>query len=923
MKKTSSPKSEIKKIEFVDEQLPEQPTNPLQMNPISPSEKINNMRALANSYEEPLNDIAELLSSKVKQPSGSFSPLLLNNSISYPLSFLPSLNSTGQHWASHIYPNLIGAKTEEDYELETRDDLSPSAFPMRIRSFSETPSPKNLMLMNQPYSLEYGKDQFFSKNRDVLKSPNALHSFPSTSLTSAMSEARAQNDKLSLSTSSDLSFSVPNRFFEKFMITVIRINHNIDLNQPYVKVTFGDKVFQTSVAKCSSGDWNESFEFQVSYHYQLFGTCQLDLYETNWLLPDSHRGRAEIRIALLESFPNKFKSYYELYNKKNSTSTISEIARRNNHDPNMGAIQAKIQYRYMKQSDFEDSDFLLDDSSIPISAEPISILGPETEEPNITTPINKKEASPINYEQLQKIEDTNSTTCNSRDPGSKNRRSLLTSECGSYFDQEEEEDDSMFNFVGSYILSKSTRTVLKGVTRVYLAFFQGMELRHVEFFSGILLLENFYSSLEKQRIKNIAMHQEDLALTNFSIVSEAFYLHKYACAVYGWRGLVFFRKIPALGSTQAFSDHAAVKKYLGLEDDHLLGYEFHSNQIFQPTYFIAIDQKTNSIVLSIRGTMSVLDALVDLVCDYLPWRGGLVHSGVLSMAQSLMRHVIPGVMVHAVKHQIKKIFIVGHSLGGAAAYVLTMMFLDHLHEFRLPGPQFDIQCYAYGPPPSVSEGLAKNPRYRAHIHIIINENDWVPHLSYGAMLDFKAMVFAAAEIVNENRGSFLSFERLASTFQSSEAAAETREAQFKALNQARNHHKEVQHLNPKLYLPGKVHHMLCSTSLPEPFSYSKTANTVYKNLEMPHNETSQDSQIKSDSQSPTLLEAQISSPLTQEFLRPPYYYMATVDAEEFIEVRVHGSMLMDHLPTSYDKSFQSCLDLINRLQKDTFEAIVN
>ncbi|KAI0221212.1 hypothetical protein L0F63_003331 [Massospora cicadina] len=678
------------------------------------------------------------------------------------------------------------------------------------------------------------------------------HGSPTISISPTPPETQLFNSN-PLSTSSSLSSSsaAPNPFFEKFKIRIMKVNHNLELNQPYVKVTFGDKVFVTPKSQSASGDWGTEFEFLVSYHYQLFGTCQLDLYASNWLLPDVHQGRAEIRLASLEGFPRRFNSYYELYEKKSSTGTISELARRTKHAQNLGAIQVQIGYRFMQPSDWE-------------------MVG---EEPPTSG------AVPVIGEQLVKIDDQ--VGC------PKKRHSLLSND-PNYLDHE---DDTMFDFVGSYILSKDTRAVLRGVARVYLAFFQGMELRHVEFFSGVLLLEKFYRHQACQE-KRVA----DLALTNFDVAREACRLHRFAMAVYGWRGLMVFGCGRSVGPGQVFSDPRAVLAYLDMEEAHLLGYEFHTSQVFQPTYFIALDG--DALVLSIRGTLSVMDTLADLVCDYLPWRGGLVHSGILTVAQTLLRNVIPGLMSHAVQRQVHRIYIVGHSLGAAAASLLTMMLLDHLHEFRLPGRIMDVRCFAYGPPPSVSANLAKAPRYRNHIHSIINGHDLVPRLSYGSMMDFKHMVLAATEAANDSVGSFLSVERLASAFQTNAAAAE---AQFKALEMAHHHQNEVQHRNPKLYLPGRVHHIKTSHQLPEPFSYAKTA-AQYQAAGPPRPEA------------PSLAAEKTSPPLAKESLKPPYSYMGLEGADEFLDFRVHASMLLDHLPSYYNSALESCLELIERFQ---------
>jgi hypothetical protein len=54
---------------------------------------------------------------------------------------------------------------------------------------------------------------------------------------------------------------------------VLKMDANQPLRYPYIKLALGDQGYQTSV----SGDeceWNEGFEFSVTYHDLLFGSVQ-------------------------------------------------------------------------------------------------------------------------------------------------------------------------------------------------------------------------------------------------------------------------------------------------------------------------------------------------------------------------------------------------------------------------------------------------------------------------------------------------------------------------------------------------------------------------------------------------------------------------------------------------------------------------
>lgn len=122
---------------------------------------------------------------------------------------------------------------------------------------------------------------------------------------------------------------------------------NVPIKKPYVLVTFGDKSYQTSTSEIPEGKWNEGFEFQITYHAQLFDTIQLDLYDESYiLLPDKHMGRAEIRLKHLEGMPHVFTNYYEIWDKKQASSNVSVVGQKRNLASNIGAIQCRIYYRY-------------------------------------------------------------------------------------------------------------------------------------------------------------------------------------------------------------------------------------------------------------------------------------------------------------------------------------------------------------------------------------------------------------------------------------------------------------------------------------------------------------------------------------------------------------------------------------------------
>lgn len=105
-------------------------------------------------------------------------------------------------------------------------------------------------------------------------------------------------------------------------------------------------------------------------------------------------------------------------------------------------------------------------------------------------------------------------------------------------------------------------------------------------------------------------------------------------------------------------------EYLSLPKENLLEFEINSGTIFRPGYFIALDGLTQSLVFCIRGTMSTIDTLTDLICEYTPWKDGLVHSGIKAAAESLMTDVFPLIVQYLHKYETPNLVLCGHSLVG-------------------------------------------------------------------------------------------------------------------------------------------------------------------------------------------------------------------------------------------------------------------
>ncbi|CAG8669494.1 11611_t:CDS:2, partial [Ambispora leptoticha] len=109
---------------------------------------------------------------------------------------------------------------------------------------------------------------------------------------------------------------------------------------------------------------------------------------------------------------------------------------------------------------------------------------------------------------------------------------------------------------------------------------------------------------------------------------------------------------------------------------------------YSPTYYIIRDHSTKSIILAIRGTMSIHDLIVDLSCEYedfiLPEdtqnedsTPNKVHSGIMKAARAL---ATPGQsLFETLKRELEQnedygIVLIGHSLGAGIASLLALLW---------------------------------------------------------------------------------------------------------------------------------------------------------------------------------------------------------------------------------------------------------
>lgn len=130
-----------------------------------------------------------------------------------------------------------------------------------------------------------------------------------------------------------------------------------------------------------------------------------------------------------------------------------------------------------------------------------------------------------------------------------------------------------------------------------------------------------------------------------------------------------------------------------------------SLQVYKSPFFVAFDDESESIIVSIRGTLSVEDAIVDMLIegnhlapDEMPpdvpvedHADFFIHMGMLSSARNIRDMILRGQLIEKARvHRPNYPLVVcGHSLGAGVASVLALLLRKFYPE---------VKAYAYSPP---------------------------------------------------------------------------------------------------------------------------------------------------------------------------------------------------------------------------------
>ncbi|CAG8755626.1 1374_t:CDS:10, partial [Dentiscutata erythropus] len=331
------------------------------------------------------------------------------------------------------------------------------------------------------------------------------------------------------------------------------------------------------------------------------------------------------------------------------------------------------------------------------------------------------------------------------------------------------------------VLCQETRDAIKEITVLYNSFFDnGWKLTKLEFLEAYMLLEKYYAQKPNPVTGNL-IHDVD-------IMQKAQRYLKFSMASYGsflfhWFG--YGHNMAPLSAIRMNSDKRIVQDFFGLDKQDFICWEYGQNLVSVPSYMIIRDPETNAII-------NVADVITDALARYEPWNGGLVHRGVLRSAQYLVDRSLNDIKAAVVKFNVDSIEVIGHSLGASISSIVTLLLREKCKDLILSG--IDIRAWNFATAPCCSHDLACKPETLNYIYNFVNENDVIPRLSYGNLMDFKELVkFAANELKNGEYKKLKTSEKFSKMFLTIDAYRETLKS------------------NPtsgqKLYIPGTIYYL--------------------------------------------------------------------------------------------------------------------
>eukprot|EP00501_MAST-03F_sp_TOSAG23-6_P000158 GSMAST32.ASY1.ANO1.161.1 assembled CDS len=178
------------------------------------------------------------------------------------------------------------------------------------------------------------------------------------------------------------------------------------------------------------------------------------------------------------------------------------------------------------------------------------------------------------------------------------------------------------------------------------------------------------------------------------------------------------------------------------------------NSFLQKHWYVCVDHRTKSIIIAIRGTLSLLDVLTD-VCFIAPENRMTDKNKSLKYSENSSEHVNDNNRTRETFHALDKegvlydksyeLVITGHSLGAGVAALLALVLKNQYPSTR---------CIAYSPPGALlTQGIAEWTK--TFITTLIVGKDIIPRLSLSSLESLRDNIVQVACETNASKTGLL------------------------------------------------------------------------------------------------------------------------------------------------------------------------
>ncbi len=177
------------------------------------------------------------------------------------------------------------------------------------------------------------------------------------------------------------------------------------------------------------------------------------------------------------------------------------------------------------------------------------------------------------------------------------------------------------------------------------------------------------------------------------------------------------------------------------------------SDLYMPAHYLAVDHSIKKVVISIRGTCSLQDVIVDLVCEPkelepFEWESvnggdsdrikfGYVHSGFWAAANRLSELLEFNLESALAKYPEYSLVIVGHSYGGAVASLLCILWAASRTGTHQQFVRRNLHSYSFGAPCSVCNEMSSDQYVQQRVTSVVLGNDFVSRLSLQSFMEMQ------------------------------------------------------------------------------------------------------------------------------------------------------------------------------------------